>query len=173
MCHTRDTGVLFAPMVEHQLLHIAVHFMHTPRISRQAADRDRTTEATKVETARAMQAAGTVHLTAMNLVTKGKRRFRACSRRIFPLGLSRQAIALPCLLREPRGIGLGIDKTHVEHRKLSVLPAIVTWARIARSRTKTRVITQSHTMAHQGEILLHRDFMLWAFAVLSCELLEW
>src|SRR4051812_4119549 len=54
------------------------------------------------------------------------RRLGAATRRIFPLGFARQAIALPGLLRQPRDVGLHVAPADIDHRALAAtLPAIV------------------------------------------------
>src|SRR5262249_55933044 len=75
----------------------------------------------------------TICVVGARIAAPGKIRGRACTRRVFPLGFSRQAIAFPGLLGEPSHESLCIIPADVEHWPLASSPTAIVRAVLATS----------------------------------------
>ena len=78
---------------------------------------------------------------------------RARSRRIFPLGFSRQPVAMPGLLRQPRSIIHCILPTDIDHRSPVAAPTAIIGQRPAGGGGKPIIFLKRHLMASDSKRL--------------------
>src|ERR1700687_5347441 len=94
----RRPVIVLGPAILDPLQGIPKHVVKTKRVRLEAADR-------RCALVPRAAAAGAVRQVLTDLVAPPPRRRRAGARRVFPLRLRRQPVALPCRPRQPRNIG--------------------------------------------------------------------